>query len=164
VIAPTYESLATKYAKPGKIAFCKINVDNQRDVSSAHGVSAMPTFMVFHNGKVINTIKGANPPALTSAVEQAVKLAGPGGPPGAVFGTPGRTLGGPGVGPRAAGGSVARPLRWDLNNLINVIIVFFGLYFVSLFSVRSSHHPSQPHSVETAWRRQATGLIYLYRE
>lgn len=31
----------------------------------------MPTFLVFKEGKVIETIRGANPPALKAAVEKA---------------------------------------------------------------------------------------------
>ncbi|ROW16474.1 hypothetical protein VPNG_02902 [Cytospora leucostoma] len=129
MIAPTFESLAAKHTKPKRIAFAKINVDNQRDVASRHGVKAMPTFIIFKNGSAIETIQGANPPALTAAVEKAVKLAGP--TAGAGFSAPGRTLG--------AGGqqrqSLQRPLKWDLNNFLNAIINFIGLYFVSLFSL-----------------------------
>ncbi|KAK6821250.1 putative thioredoxin [Apiospora arundinis] len=93
MVAPTFESLSTKFSKPGKITFCKVNVDNQQPIASAHGVRAMPTFLIFKNGSVIETIQGANPPALTAGVEKAVKLAGPGGASGggaqgAVFKTP----------------------------------------------------------------------------
>ena len=136
MIAPVFESLSTKYSKPKKITFCKVDVDSQKDVAQKYSVRAMPTFLILHNGTVINTIQGANPPALTSAVEKAVKLAGPGG--GNSFqSSGGHRLGGAGVGPRP-GASVARPLRWDLNSIINAIISFFGLYFYSLFSVRVS--------------------------
>ncbi|EOO01653.1 putative 37s ribosomal protein rsm22 protein [Phaeoacremonium minimum UCRPA7] len=134
MIAPTFESLSTKYSKPKRITFCKVNVDNQRDVASKYGVSAMPTFLILKNGTVIETIRGANPPALTAAVEKAVKLAGPAS--GASFGTAGRTLGGTPLGTGNSGPrqSLQRPLRWDMNNFINGIINFFGLYMISLFS------------------------------
>ncbi|KAJ4421075.1 hypothetical protein N0V82_003979 [Gnomoniopsis sp. IMI 355080] len=130
MIAPTFESLATKYTKPKRIAFAKIDVDKLRDVASQYGVRAMPTFMIFKNGSPIETIQGANPPKLTQAVENAVKMAGPVASAG--FSAPGRTLGGPSSGgPRQ---SLRRPIKWDLRNFINAIIGFFGLYFVSLFS------------------------------
>lgn len=131
MIAPTFESLATKYTKPKRIAFAKIDVDKLRDVASQYGVRAMPTFMIFKNGSPIETIQGANPPKLTQAVEAAVKMAGPVASAG--FSAPGRTLGGPTAGGQRQ--SLRRPIRWDFNNLINAIIGFFGLYFVSLFSV-----------------------------
>ncbi|CAN8100544.1 unnamed protein product [Discula destructiva] len=136
MIAPTFESLATKFSKPKRIAFAKIDVDKLRDVASQYGVRAMPTFMIFKNGSPIETIQGANPPKLTQAVENAVKMAGPVATAG--FSAPGRTLGGPGAGGQRQ--SLRRPIKWDLNNFINAIIGFFGLYSVSLFSVGGGHH------------------------
>ncbi|KAK4156757.1 hypothetical protein C8A00DRAFT_12305 [Chaetomidium leptoderma] len=135
MIAPTFESLATKYAKPNKIAFCKIDVDAQGEVAQQYGVRAMPTFLVLRNGSVIETIQGANPQALTAAVDKAVKLAGPGAAGGgATFSGSGQRLGGAGVG-RPAGRSVGRPVAWDLKGFVEAVIAFFGLYFWSLFSL-----------------------------
>lgn len=135
MIAPTFESLATKFSKPGKITFCKVNTDNQQSIAAAHGVKAMPTFLIFKSGSVIETIQGANPPALTAAVEKAVKLAG-NVAPGASFKTPGRTLGGPqtsgGRGARGGWGTISS--RLTPFNILNTILTFFGLYIVSLFS------------------------------
>ncbi|KAI0883965.1 thioredoxin [Annulohypoxylon maeteangense] len=138
MIAPTFESLATKYTKPGKITFCKVNVDNQQAIAQSHGVRAMPTFLIFKNGAVIETIQGANPPGLTSAVEKAVKLAGTSAP-GASFKTPGRTLGGSpassGTPARRSGPAFGgRPWRFSPFHFFSAILTFFGLYFVSLFS------------------------------
>ncbi|KAI1275486.1 thioredoxin-like protein [Xylaria sp. FL0933] len=141
MIAPTFESLSTKYTKPGKITFCKVNVDNHQSIAQSNGVSAMPTFLVFKSGSVIETIKGANPPALTAAVEKAVKLAGTAAP-GASFAMPGRTLGGGGggsttaptrrSGARTLGGRSWR--RFSFFNFANALLTFFGLYVVSLLS------------------------------
>ncbi|KAH9895351.1 thioredoxin-like protein [Xylariomycetidae sp. FL2044] len=137
MIAPTFESLSTKFSKPGKITFCKVNVDNQQSIAQSHGVRAMPTFLIFQNGSVIETIQGANPPTLTSAVEKAVKLAGTSAP-GASFKTPGRTLGGTGGASRSSGGgrTLGGGRSWNLSsfNIINALLTFFGLYFTSLFS------------------------------
>jgi hypothetical protein len=135
MIAPTFETLSTKYSKPNKIAFCKINVDNQGEVAQQYGVRAMPTFLVLRNGTVTETIQGANPNALITAVEKAVKLAGPAG--GTTFATPGKRLGGSGVGPGAARGrTVGRPgAGFDLKGFVEAVIAFVGLYFWSLFSV-----------------------------
>ncbi|KAI1293434.1 mitochondrial small ribosomal subunit Rsm22-domain-containing protein [Xylaria venustula] len=140
MIAPTFESLSTKYTKPGKITFCKVNVDNHQSIAQSNGVSAMPTFLVFKSGSVIETIKGANPPALTAAVEKAVKLAGTTAP-GASFAIPGRTLGG-GSGSGSGTASSRRsgvlgPRSWasfSPFNFFNALLTFFGLYIVSLLS------------------------------
>lgn len=130
MIAPTFESLATKHTKPKRVAFAKIDVDKLRDISSQYGVRAMPTFIIFKNGTPLETIQGANPPKLTAAVENAVKLAGPSASSG--FSAPGRTLGGSGA---ASARGPQRSLNWDLNGFVNAVICFFGLYFASLFSV-----------------------------
>lgn len=144
MIAPTFESLATKFSKPGKITFCKVNTDNQQSIAAAHGVKAMPTFLIFKSGSVIETIQGANPPALTAAVEKAVKLAG-NVAPGASFKTPGRTLGGPqtsgGRGARGGWGTLSS--RLTPFNILNTILTFFGLYIVSLFSASSRMYGSE---------------------
>lgn len=143
MIAPTFESLSTKYSKPGKITFCKVNVDNHQSIAQSHGVSAMPTFLIFKGGSVIETIRGANPPALSAAVDKAVKLAGTSAP-GASFSMPGRTLGGSGS--TGAGAPTQRSgshtlgsrswARFSPFNFLNALLSFFGLYFASLLSVR----------------------------
>lgn len=88
--------------------------------------NSMPTFMIFKNGSVINTIRGADPRGLTTAIEAAVKLSGAAAP---VYSTAGRTLGGT----PARGTSMSRP--YNFKALIDTIIAFLGLYFISLFSL-----------------------------
>lgn len=39
-ISPIFEQLAAQEAKPNRLTFAKVNVDNQRDVASTYGVSA----------------------------------------------------------------------------------------------------------------------------
>lgn len=85
--------------------------------------------MIFRNGKPVNTIRGADPRALTSAVEAAVKSATASKP---LYSTPGHTLGGPEIRPAQ---SLNRPTSAWLQSLFPAIIAFFGLYFVTLFSV-----------------------------
>ncbi|EGO53575.1 hypothetical protein NEUTE1DRAFT_53968 [Neurospora tetrasperma FGSC 2508] len=135
MIAPVFESLSARYSKPNKITFCKIDVDSQQEVAQQYGVRAMPTFLILHNGSVIETIQGANPPALTAAVDKAVKLASGAAGGGAVFKTAGHRLGGSGVAGSRPGTSVARPFKWDFNSLIKTIVAFIGLYVTSLFSL-----------------------------
>jgi thioredoxin 1 len=85
----------------------------------------MPTFLIFRSGSVIETIQGADPRKLTSAIESAVKFAGAAKP---VYSSVGRTLGGtPG-----RGQSLSRPL--NIKGFMDVIIAFIGLYLYSLFS------------------------------
>lgn len=161
MIAPTFESLATKYAKPNRIAFCKVDVDNQTEVAKQYGVSAMPTFLVLRNGSVIETIRGANPPALTAAVEKAVKLAGPGAGSGATFSGAGQRLGGIGVG-RTAAGAASRPsalARFDLRAFLNGVVAFFGMYFWTLFSVSVGLLVSSAATLRTSYPRLCESAV-----
>ncbi|CAO2655185.1 Nn.00g102490.m01.CDS01 [Neocucurbitaria sp. VM-36] len=70
-IAPIYTQLSTTHSAPGKFAFVKVNVDEQRELAAQHGVTAMPTFLLFKDGKKIEEIKGADPRKLKAAVEKA---------------------------------------------------------------------------------------------
>ncbi|KAF4979968.1 hypothetical protein FZEAL_3922 [Fusarium zealandicum] len=121
MIAPTFESLAKEHSRPNKVAFAKINVDTQSAIARSNSVSAMPTFKIFHSGNCVETIKGANPPALTQAITNAVKL-GDSNKPGDAFKTPGRTLGGD----AAHAAPVAR--RFNLGGLLNALVALVGLY------------------------------------
>ena len=69
-IAPMYEQLSQQLTRPNKISFTKINVDQQAELASAYGVSAMPTFMVFKNARAIQTIRGADPRKLSDVVKK----------------------------------------------------------------------------------------------
>jgi thioredoxin 1 len=88
----------------------------------------MPTFLIFRSGSVIETIQGADPRKLTSAIENAVKLAGA---PAPSYSTPGRTLGG--TAPRGRGQSLSRG-PFDFKGLLDAVVAFLGLYLYSLFS------------------------------
>ncbi|PHH75524.1 hypothetical protein CDD80_2321 [Ophiocordyceps camponoti-rufipedis] len=132
MVAPHFERLAAQHSRPGKVAFAKVNVDNQSAIARAQGVSAMPTFKIFHRGQCIDTVKGANMPALADAVTKALRLADS-GPSGDVFKTPGRTLGGTAPARTSIGGrAFSRP--WDTATFFQSLYVFLGLYLVSLFS------------------------------
>lgn len=128
MIAPHFERLAQEHSRAKKMAFAKVNVDNHSFIARAQGVSAMPTFKVLHGGKCIDTIKGANLPALGDAVTKALKLADASPSGGSVFKTPGRTLG------DASSPEIANVVRWSLSSLPSLLITFVGLYLVSLFS------------------------------
>lgn len=126
MIAPHFERLAKENAIDKKVAFAKVNVDSQSTIAKTNGVSAMPTFKIFHNGTCVETVKGANPSDLGDAVGKATKLAfTSGGQSGNGFKTPGRTLGN---GP-AQGGS-----GFDVGKILNIVIMFVGMYLVSFFA------------------------------
>ncbi|KKA30513.1 hypothetical protein TD95_002076 [Thielaviopsis punctulata] len=129
MIAPRFEALAKEHAEPKKVAFVKVNVDQQRDVASAQGVRAMPTFKIFHCGKTVDTVQGANPSALAAAITAAVALKNQGSP-SAAFSSPGQRLGGAGLDGPGPGPSLS------IGGLLSNAVAFIGLYLVSLITAR----------------------------
>ncbi|KAK7725709.1 hypothetical protein SLS57_003775 [Botryosphaeria dothidea] len=139
-IAPIFEQLATAEAKPGRLAFVKVDVDAQQGVARQYGVSAMPTFLVFKNGSVTETIRGANPAALRTAVTKAAADAAKDpGRSSAAFQSKGHVLG---SGPVSAGGASRSGGvgDWAWNNMqrrgsvVDTVVRFLGLYLTTLFS------------------------------
>ncbi|KAF2724763.1 thioredoxin-domain-containing protein [Polychaeton citri CBS 116435] len=172
VISPVFEQLAKEHAAQGRIAFVKVNVDSQRDVASQFGVSAMPTFLVLKNGSVTETIRGANPSALRSAVVNAAAQAGKGPTRSSVaFTGAGQKLGAEnraGAGPGAnAGRNASGPLLPDLGamftspaafaqrgGVLSSVVRFIGLYLTTLFSIEPKPAAeSSPFSVKQSGNR-----------
>ncbi|KAF5346114.1 hypothetical protein D9758_009954 [Tetrapyrgos nigripes] len=66
------------------VGFYKVDVDEQEDIAQECGVSAMPTFLLFHKGNKIDELKGAHPANLQKLVSQtAVALVSTGAGAGA---------------------------------------------------------------------------------
>ncbi len=59
MVAPVVEALASELA--GKVAFGKLNVDDNPVKSAQFGIMSIPTMMVFRNGKPADMIVGAVP-------------------------------------------------------------------------------------------------------
>jgi thioredoxin 1 len=45
----------------GKVAFGKINVDNNRETVAKYGIMSIPTLIIFKNGKLADRLVGAMP-------------------------------------------------------------------------------------------------------
>ncbi|KAI5362056.1 Putative Thioredoxin domain-containing protein [Septoria linicola] len=151
-ISPIFEQLAGAESKPGRIVFAKVNVDNQRDVASIYGISAMPTFLVLKGSKVVETVRGANPTALRSAILSAAADAAKGPAKASVlFSGKGQTLGNESG--SSGGRTLAAGAGSSLPSLPNVgqaftapgafaqgrgipamVVRFIGLYLSTLFS------------------------------
>jgi len=57
MIAPVIEELAEEFE--GKASICKVNTDEQQDLSVKFGVRSIPTILIMKNGEVIDTMVGA---------------------------------------------------------------------------------------------------------
>ncbi|KAH9878269.1 hypothetical protein J1614_003486 [Plenodomus biglobosus] len=131
-IAPVFQSLAEKETKPGKLQFVKVDVDAQQEVARN-----MPTFLVIKSSSVVDTIRGANPSALTAAVRKAASDSSGPGASAAVFQTKGRTLGSASEPSRPANESPFAGLqRLAVGNggLSDIVVRFVALYVISLFA------------------------------
>ncbi len=53
---PIIDELTAKYE--GKVAFFKMNVDENSDVSQQYNVMSIPTFVLFKGGEVVDTFIG----------------------------------------------------------------------------------------------------------
>ena len=56
MLSPTIEKIAKDYA--GKVKVRKIDTDANRDVSMRYGISAIPTVILFRDGKVAQKFVG----------------------------------------------------------------------------------------------------------
>jgi thioredoxin 1 len=61
IVSPIIEQLAREYS--GKVAFGKVNVDENQMISASFGIQSIPTMMVFKNGKAVDVMVGALPKA-----------------------------------------------------------------------------------------------------
>lgn len=57
MMTPIVEALAGKY--DGKVAFAKVNVDENSSIAVEYGITAIPTFIIFKNGKFLDVVVGA---------------------------------------------------------------------------------------------------------
>ena len=57
MMAPVFESMAEKNSK---VKFCKVNVDDQPDLSARFRVQGIPFFILFKDGKVVASRTGGS--------------------------------------------------------------------------------------------------------
>lgn len=59
MVSPTVDQLAKQYS--GRIAFGRVNVDENEMVAHQFGIQSIPTLLIFKNGKAVDGLIGANP-------------------------------------------------------------------------------------------------------
>jgi thioredoxin 1 len=68
-VAPVIEELAEELE--GKVAFAKLNVDENQEMAQRYGVRSIPTLGFFRGGEPVGAVVGAYPkPALEQIIEQ----------------------------------------------------------------------------------------------
>ncbi|KAJ5674616.1 thioredoxin [Penicillium maclennaniae] len=66
-ISPKIEEFSEEHSG---VKFYKVDVDKLGEVAADNGISAMPTFLFFKDGKQIEMVRGANPPAIKAAIQK----------------------------------------------------------------------------------------------
>jgi len=61
MVSPIIERLSREYS--GKVAFGKVNVDENQRIAASFGIQSIPTLMIFRNGKAVDLMVGALPKA-----------------------------------------------------------------------------------------------------
>jgi thioredoxin 1 len=69
MVHPIIENLARKYK--GKIAFAKLNIDQNREIAERFSIMSIPTLLVFKNGQNVDSIIGAMP---QEALEEKIQI------------------------------------------------------------------------------------------
>jgi thioredoxin 1 len=59
MVSPIIEQLAREYS--GRVAFGKVNVDENQMIAGSFGIQSIPTMIIFKNGKAIDVMIGAMP-------------------------------------------------------------------------------------------------------
>jgi thioredoxin 1 len=65
MLGPIIEELARELK--GKVVFGKLNVDQNMQTANEHRISAIPTLLVFKNGKLVDKLVGAYPKGTLAA-------------------------------------------------------------------------------------------------
>ena len=61
MVAPVVDELAEEYE--GKVAFVKVDVDQNPKTASKYGIMSIPTLLIFNNGSPITNLVGFRPKA-----------------------------------------------------------------------------------------------------
>ena len=69
-IAPVYEKLSDEYQ--GKLQFAKMDIDEHEITPSRLGIQAIPTLMMFKDGKVIGRFVGPHPMRLKNEIDRVL--------------------------------------------------------------------------------------------
>ena len=61
MVSPIIEQLSREYS--GRVAFGKVNVDENQRIAASFGIQSIPTLMIFKYSKAVDVIIGAMPKA-----------------------------------------------------------------------------------------------------
>ena len=59
MVSPVLDQLAREYS--GRVKIAKLNVDENPMIASRYNIRSIPSLMLFKDGKIVNTLMGAQP-------------------------------------------------------------------------------------------------------
>lgn len=68
-MAAPVRKLASEYTD---VSFYKLDIDNVRTVAAEQKINSMPTFILYKDGGMVNTVVGAKPKALEDAIKSHI--------------------------------------------------------------------------------------------
>lgn len=60
-MGPEVDAAAEQLA--GKVAFGKLNTDDNQDIAARYAINAIPTLLIFEDGKLVDSLVGLRPAA-----------------------------------------------------------------------------------------------------
>ena len=69
-IAPIFERLSGEYR--GKLKFVKMDIDQHSNTPGRFGIQAIPTLLIFKDGKIIGRLVGPQPPRLKTEIDRVL--------------------------------------------------------------------------------------------
>lgn len=69
-LAPAIDELADTYE--GQLKVCKVDVDNNQDISARFGIRGIPTVILFKNGEQADMFTGNSPQKIKEMVDRAL--------------------------------------------------------------------------------------------
>lgn len=69
-IAPVFERLSDEYQ--GKLKFAKMDIDQHPRTSTSQGIQAIPTLVIFKDGKPIGRLVGPQPARLKGEIDRVL--------------------------------------------------------------------------------------------
>ena len=69
MMGPYFDELSKKYTS---IKFVKVDVDELDDIAAELGISAMPSFFVYKDGKIVDQMVGASKEKLECLIKKFV--------------------------------------------------------------------------------------------
>jgi len=70
-LAPTIEAIAERF--DGRADVAKVDIDRSPETAAAHGITSIPTVLIFRGGRLVDRVTGVQPRA---RYERALEAAG----------------------------------------------------------------------------------------